>query len=324
MRTGSMISWLRWLAALAFLSLLPSLAQAQCTVSVSDLDFGQINLNTTSQPTGTASVNVSCTNSTLLALTYRVCINLGGGTGASGTTRRMVNGSNYLSYQLYQDGGYATPWGSRLATGFGNPVTVDLLTLPTGPSSTTLTVYGRIAAGQSSAAGGTYLSNYSGTSATYNYQSFPVTAACTSLANNPTTTSFNVRATVDRTCAVTATAIDFGSRTTLATALNAQGNLSVTCTNGLPYSVSLGNGLWGTAPGNRLMRLQGTTTGPTIAYALYQNSGRTTLWGSAAGQTLAGTGSGATQSVPVYARLESQTTPQAGTYTDTVVVTLTY
>ncbi len=236
----------------------------------------------------------------------------------------MQNGSNTLTYNLYSNSARTTSWGSRLQSGFGNPVSLDLTPLLGFPASQTLTVYGRISASQSSAAGGLYTSSYAGTDATYNYLQSPGLADCSTISSNPGTAPFTVRANVDRTCAVSATLINFGSHTSLASTLSAQGALSITCTNSLPYTVSLGNGLWGTAPATRLMRLQGTTTGPTISYALYQNSGYSQIWGSSAGQTVAGTGNGALQSYPVYARLQSQTTPQAGTYSDTVIVTVTY
>ena len=60
-------------------------------------------------------------------------------------------------------------------------------------------------------------------------------------------------------------------------------------------------------------------------YSLYQDSARTQNWGSSIGvDTVAGTGTGLTQSVSVYGRVAAQTTPAAGTYTDTIVVTVTY
>jgi spore coat protein U-like protein len=58
---------------------------------------------------------------------------------------------------------------------------------------------------------------------------------------------------------------------------------------------------------------------------LYSNAGRTTVWGNTVGtDTVAGTGTGATQSLTVYGRVPVQSTPGAGTYTDTVITTVTY
>ena len=62
-----------------------------------------------------------------------------------------------------------------------------------------------------------------------------------------------------------------------------------------------------------------------ITYGLYRDTSRTLPWGDTSGtNTLGGTGSGITQSLPVYARIPPQNTPTPGTYSDTIVVTVTY
>ncbi len=309
--------------AALFLWSLPTLAQAQCTVSATNLDFGQVNLITTAQPTATSSITATC-NYSGLAATYRMCISLGGGTGATGSTRRMQNGANVLTYNLFKDILYTTPWGSRSQSGFGNPVQVDLTPLLTLPATQTFTVYGRIGAAQAGAAGGLYTSSFA-TDASYTYMQAPgLGDSCTTISSNPGVAPFVVRANVNRTCTVSTTEVNFGSRTSLSSALSAQGALSITCTNALPYTISLGNGLVGTSPTARLMRLQNAPTGPTITYGLYQDAGFTQVWGSNTGTTASSTGNGASQTFTVYGRLQSQATPQAGTYTDTVVVTVSY
>lgn len=136
-----------------------------------------------------------------------------------------------------------------------------------------------------------------------------------------TTTTFNVTASVVATCSVSATDVAFGSYT--AAQLDGSGTLSVTCTNQLPYTVELSAGTGsGATVASRLM------TGPssqTITYSLYQNAGRTTLWGlTAATQSVAGTGSGAAQSLTVYGRAPASQTPIVGSYSDTITVTVTY
>jgi spore coat protein U-like protein len=302
---------------------LPSLAQAQCTVTATDMNFGQVNLITTQQPVATSTITATC-NFSGIAATYRLCISLGGGTGASGTTRRMQNGSNFLTYNLFRDLLYTTPWGSRSQTGFGNPVQLDLTPLLTPPATQTFTVFGRIGASQSGAAGGLYSSSFTA-DASYTYIQAPgLGDSCSTISSNPGVAPFVVRANVNRTCAVSTAAVNFGSQTSLSSALSALGNLYVTCTNALPYTISLGNGISGSSPAARLMRLQNAPTGPTITYGLYRDSAYSQVWGSAVGATVPGTGNGATQTYPVYARIQSQTTPQAGLYSDTVVVTVTY
>ena len=62
-----------------------------------------------------------------------------------------------------------------------------------------------------------------------------------------------------------------------------------------------------------------------VTYGLYQDSGRTQVWGDSAGtNTAAGTGSGLAQTFSVYGRVPAQSTPSPGTYVDTVVVTVSY
>ncbi len=63
----------------------------------------------------------------------------------------------------------------------------------------------------------------------------------------------------------------------------------------------------------------------TVGYQLYQNAGRTTVWGNTPGtDTVPGTGSGASQTLTVYGRVPPQTTPPAATYNDSVTVTVNY
>jgi spore coat protein U-like protein len=63
-----------------------------------------------------------------------------------------------------------------------------------------------------------------------------------------------------------------------------------------------------------------------VHYQLYQNASYSTAWGdgSAGTSTMAGAGTGSSQSLTVYARVQAQTTPTAGTYVDTVIATITY
>ncbi|MES2959430.1 MAG: spore coat U domain-containing protein [Pseudomonadota bacterium] len=136
-----------------------------------------------------------------------------------------------------------------------------------------------------------------------------------------TSGTFNVTASVVATCSVSATDVAFGTYT--GAQLDGSGSISVTCTNLLPYTVELNAGIGaGSTVASRLM------TGPssqTISYSLYQNAGRTTLWGTtAATQSVAGTGIGTAQALTVYGRAPAAQTPGVGSYSDTITVTVTY
>lgn len=77
-----------------------------CEVSLlgaSDLDFGTVS-STATQVAATAQLQVRCTNGT----PYSVALDLGD--NASGGTRRMANGSNYLPYGLYRTADTSQPW----------------------------------------------------------------------------------------------------------------------------------------------------------------------------------------------------------------------
>ncbi|MFC3125039.1 spore coat U domain-containing protein [Pseudoroseomonas globiformis] len=141
-------------------------------------------------------------------------------------------------------------------------------------------------------------------------------------AQNATATStMQITATVLKLCAVTATNLAFGDYTPTE-AKDGQAELQVLCTTNTPFNVALNLGTATTAAA-RVMA--GTVAGSTLNYALYRNSGRTDVWGDAAGtDTFSGTGTGTTQTIPVYGRIPANQRPQPGLYTDTVTVTLTY
>lgn len=148
-------------------------------------------------------------------------------------------------------------------------------------------------------------------------------------ANADTSSStFQVKLQIISSCTVTASGanINFGIHTGTAAANYTDGgtsNLSVTCDSGVPYNI----GLLGTATGATANGTGNMVSGSnSIAYTLWQNAGRTTVWGNTIGtNTLSGTGAGATaQSIPVYAKATTVAGQAVGTYTDTVNVTLTY
>jgi spore coat protein U-like protein len=137
-----------------------------------------------------------------------------------------------------------------------------------------------------------------------------------------TTTTFSVSMTITASCAVAASALAFGSSGILSANVDATTTVSVTCTNSTPYNVGLDVG---TGTGATVAARKMTSGGATVTYSLYQNTGRSTVWGNTVStDTLAGTGNGSAQVLTVYGRVPSQTTPAPATYTDTITVTVTY
>jgi spore coat protein U-like protein len=108
-----------------------------------DLDFGSIPGLMTSNSDQTSTIGMTCTGRTAWQ------VGLNNGNNASGSIRRMRLGAsgNYVVYELYNDPGRSS------ATRWGNTLNVD--TRPgTGTGlAQSLTVYGRVPAGQSASAG---------------------------------------------------------------------------------------------------------------------------------------------------------------------------
>lgn len=118
---------------------------ANCTVSTSALAFGNVNTINGSVVDGSGGLSVTCTNGT----GWSAAAGVGAGTGASFSARRMTSGSNTLSYNLFTDSGRTTVWGD------GTGSTSALTGTGTGGAQS-VTVYGRVASGQTSVPVGSY------------------------------------------------------------------------------------------------------------------------------------------------------------------------
>lgn len=303
------------LLLLALLVAWPTKAHAQsCTTSAQSLAFGTIGTPTAQRDT-TANVTVSCAGSA--GATVRVCLAIDAGTLPSTVSNRlMLNGLNSVAYQITTTPGGAN-WGNYVLAA-GQEVTVTLGS--NGAGSTVATMYGRISAGQNRPAG-TYTSTLSVRGRIPSGGS-PCSNGTGSFL---TPSSFNASVTLGGTCTVTASPVNFGTTSGLASALAASGSLTVTCSNTMPYSIALNTG---STTGNtivaRKMSLGGTGAG-IVAYQLYQDSGFTTVWGDGtSGAAHLGSGTGTAQTIPVHGQVPSQPTPVSGTYRDTVTATVTY
>lgn len=130
-----------------------------------------------------------------------------------------------------------------------------------------------------------------------------------------------VRVTVQEACSIAGTTIDFGTYTGGQQAdLDAQGAISYTSCAAGTLTIALDGG----NSGNVAARQMGNGNGDNIGYQLYRNSARSQIWGSGADAqqiVLLETGSG---SVSVYGRIAGGQSVAAGSYADTVNVTLTF
>jgi spore coat protein U-like protein len=294
-----------------------------CSFSVTTINFGIVDVLSGAPADATGTVNITCSGSSSGA-NMRICLNINAGSGGatSGIRHLRDSGNRALNYNLYQNASRTVPWGSVQQTALGNPVAVNL-TLPSGggSASTTRTIYARILAGQQTARAGLYGSTFSGTQIRFNYRTYTGSPpSCTTVTQNATRPTFTVLAAVQENCLVTAQNINFGTHGVLSAQVDATGGLGVTCSSGASYTIGLNNGLTGTGPTARRM----TLGAQAVIYGLYKNAARTQPWGNSGAQLVTGTGAGTLQTLTVYGRVPAQATPPAGTYTDTVVVTVTY
>jgi spore coat protein U-like protein len=111
-----------------------------CTIGAGTLAFGgydPVGSNAAAPLDAQGTFQVACTRDTTYA------VGLGVGSFAAGATRRMANGAERLAYELYSDPGRTAAW-SGTGTLSGTAPSI---------SPITLTVYGRIPAGQAVASG---------------------------------------------------------------------------------------------------------------------------------------------------------------------------
>jgi spore coat protein U-like protein len=308
---------------------LASTAHAQtCTFTFSAVSFGNVDVTTGGAYDTTGTFQASCSGWSSLA-TVRICPHLGagsGGAGANGSPRTMLKLSDSLSYNLYKDAARTDIWGSYLSGWSGStPPQIDLAVNALGSGSSSTTVYARVAGSQNTAAVGSYASTFSGADVRVRYAAAGA-SDCSTISANEGTTSFTASATVPASCTVSAETLDFGTAGVLAANRDAQSNLSIVCTRSAAYKIALGPGQNDGGLGVSARKMKSGAV--TIAYQLYQDPSRSTVWG----ETLSGggtnvksdTGTGSTQTHTVYGRVPPQTTPATGTYSDTVVVTIEY
>jgi spore coat protein U domain-containing protein, fimbrial subunit CupE1/2/3/6 len=118
---------------------------ANCTVSTSALAFGNVDTIAGSNVDSTGGLTVTCTNGTAWAAAAGV----GSGSGASFANRKMTAGANLLNYNIYTTAARTTVWGD------GTSSTATIGGTGTGAAQN-VTVYGRVASGQSSVPAGAY------------------------------------------------------------------------------------------------------------------------------------------------------------------------
>jgi spore coat protein U-like protein len=144
------------------------------------------------------------------------------------------------------------------------------------------------------------------------------------------TANLSVTASVTANCTITTAPVAFGAYDPVVanatTALNGTGTVSVTCTSGDSTTVTLGQGAnagGGSTDAAPVRRLNDGAT-DYLSYSLYQDAGRSTVWGNTAGTGVAYTGTGTVTVLTVYGAVAAGQNVPAGSYSDTVIATITF
>ncbi|MDP8994595.1 MAG: spore coat U domain-containing protein [Pseudomonadota bacterium] len=290
------------LAALVVAALVPAgraeAAVSSCSISSSGVAFSPYDSQTRAAVDGAGTITVTCTGN---GFSNNLSLHLTGGSTGSCSTSQMRNGSASLGYQIYRDA-------SRLSAFCDGSNRLDIsLDFSTGPTQVrTYTMFGRVLSGQNAAYG-----SYSDT----------LTVTLKQGGSTLATTTAAISGSVAASCTVSAGTLGFGTYSPSAASLSTA-NLSVNCSSGAPYQVGLEGGQ-NASGGTR--RMAGPA-GSYLGYELYSNAARTAAWGNGTsfGSRVAGTGTGAAQSLTVHGRIPAGQSPAAGSFADSVIVTVEY
>jgi spore coat protein U-like protein len=267
-----------------------------CSVSSPGISFTSYDLIGQSAVTLAGDLDVTCTG-TGSGANNVVTVDLGTGSGACVSRTMTDGGSNSLTYNIYTTSGYATVWCGAITQSYS-------FVFGASPQTYTFTMYARADAGQN-VAPLSYVDN--------------VTASA-SWFGGSSNGNVSVTETAPATCSASASSLDFGSYTGAASIASA--TIDITCSQTSLYSVALGGGSSLTGTTRRL-------AGPSssfIGFDLFSDASRTVPWGddTALGTSVSGTGNGTTQQLTVYGRTIAGPAPRPGSYSDTVVVTVSY
>jgi len=307
---------------------------AACTLPSSTATFGSVSsftVNTTVSNI-TANVNVNCGSGSVLSLLSSdyIKLQLASATYTSstrGALKTSSTGTDLIPVRVCSDSACAT----EMLVG-GTAVTysqAQLLNLVGvgGGQNFTIPLYLRTVAGQVVAAG-TYtvtlniLVSYSICTGIGALGLCVAGGQQTSSGTVPITTTLVI--TNDCTT-ITAPNISFGSAPLVSSFSAVSQSINVICTKGSTYTVGLSNGSH--AVGTQRYMISGTNL---LAYEIYKNA-TTSRWGPTGTERVASTAAssittdGLTRTFTYTARiLTSQTTPVAGSYSDSVVVDLSF
>ena len=122
-------------------------------------------------------------------------------------------------------------------------------------------------------------------------------------------------------CTISADGVNFGSYdASLNQDSDSAGNISVNCDSGAAYTLALSAG--GGSYTTRVMN----NGAFALNYNLYTDAARTFVWGDGSGATatVGGSGTGTATNIAVYGRIPARQHPHVGSYSDNIVVTVSF
>src|ERR1700692_4676415 len=134
----------------------PVYAAKACTVTVGNINFGNVNVLPGTAVTVTGSMVLSCSGFPNNEKD-RFCLNIGSGAGFTGAQRQMISGVNKLNYDLYKDSTHSSLWGSW-QTGFDTAGLQTDITASGSSVNTSIPIYAELFPSQQTAATGSYSS----------------------------------------------------------------------------------------------------------------------------------------------------------------------
>ena len=133
--------------------------------------------------------------------------------------------------------------------------------------------------------------------------------------------AFALTAQQGHACTLNVTGVNFGNYDVFSNAaLDSTGNIDVNCPSGVGYSMTLTAG-----GGTHTQRVMGSGA-HRLNYNLYTAANRAVVWGDATSGTVTvnGTGIGVNVNHGVYGRIPARQNVRAGSYSDIIIVELTF
>lgn len=307
---------LLWLAV----SCMAPAAALACTASETGGALGTVNsfrVKDGAAITGSGNFSFTCGAVVLSALGTP---SLTGTIQPSVTGLTLKNGTNSIPYQVFTTSGYGTQYTGGLVV--VNLNGTNLLTL-LGGAGGQVPIYIQTTPGANIPAG-TYTDNLQ---VTWTYSNIcegvlGIAGICVGIPNTGTTTrTLSITLTVSNDCTITAPTVGFGSAPLVSGFPTISQNISLLCTKGMSYTVGMNTG--NNPSGGRRQMASGANR---LAYDIFKAD--STVWGSLTTARANGPAAadGITlQNIPYTATIyPSQTTPPAGSYSDSVMVDVSF